>query len=304
MIKHPQSPTSQRVVLTSFFVDLSDVILNIVVAAMSGSVTMLAQALQGASDLTASGFLLLGMKRAKRRANKKYNFGFGREIYFWSLISSVVMFTITGLIAIREGWDRIIHPQPIDNLSLALIILIVSLGTNGYAFWLSYQRLRANHPNSSLSQAFIDSHLIETKITFTLDLVGTAASVIGLVALALYKATGLQVYDGVGAIVIGVTVAIFAVFLIMECKDFLIGRAAQPEIEGAIVASALRTNGVKAVLDLQTMYIGSERLLVNMDIEAAPGLKTKEIERLAGEIKRIVKKEVPSVHHMQIELES
>ena len=82
--------SARQVVLTSFVVDLSDVILNCIITIMSGSVVMLSQAIQGAADLLTSGFLLLGLQRSKRRANRDNRFGYGRELYFWSFLSASV----------------------------------------------------------------------------------------------------------------------------------------------------------------------------------------------------------------------
>jgi cation diffusion facilitator family transporter len=214
------------------------------------------------------------------------------------------MFAITGLVAMHEGWERILNPQTITNEPLALAILIIGLCTNSYALWLSYTRLKGSHPENSIVKAFVESHLIETKITFTLDLAGTSAAIIGIISILLYMTTGELVYDGIGAFLIGATVALFALFLVFESKDFLVGRSAQPEIEAAIEQAATSVEHVNAVLDLRTMYIGTERLLVNMEVDVATHLRTNDIEALMDEIKRVIKKEVPSVHHIQIELET
>ena len=75
--------TSEKVIVTSFLVDVSDVLINAFVAVLSGSVVMLSQALEGGADLLASGFLLVGIKRSKRPSDRKHPYGYGRELYFW-----------------------------------------------------------------------------------------------------------------------------------------------------------------------------------------------------------------------------
>lgn len=83
--------SSGKAVWTSFLVDLGDIILNVIVMMATGSVVMLAEAFEGLSDLVASGLLLLGLRVSKRRANKKHPFGFGKALFFWTLISAIVM---------------------------------------------------------------------------------------------------------------------------------------------------------------------------------------------------------------------
>src|SRR5687768_2919413 len=109
-----EAPVSaQKVVLTSVFVDLVDVILNIAVAIFTGSVVMLAEALQGAADLLAAGLIFIGLRRARKKADSEHQFGHGKELYFWTLISAVVMFTLTSGLSIYFGFQRFTHPEPI-----------------------------------------------------------------------------------------------------------------------------------------------------------------------------------------------
>jgi len=92
--------------------------------------------------------------------------------------------------------------------------------------------------------------------------------------------------------------------LISSVKDLLVGRSATSDIEDRIRQAALEVEGVKRVLDLRTMYLGSERLLVNLEVYMEGGLETRQIEGLIDEIKRRVKKRAPIVHHIQVELET
>ena len=133
---------------------------------------------------------------------------------------------------------------------------------------------------------------------------GTLSAVIGFMSLTFYLYTGNAQFDGLGAMIIGVSVAILAVLLIVDVKDLLIGRSISPEIEDQIRQTALAIKGVEGVQGLQTMYLGSEKLLINLDLDLAPQLKTEQIERLIHIVKAEIKDNVPTVHHIQIELAS
>ena len=125
--------TARRVVITSFAVDLLDIILNFGVAVISGSVVMVTQVLEALSDLTASGFLLIGLARSMRKEDKTHPFGYGREIYFWTLLSALIMFGITSTLSFYFGWVRFNNPEPIQNINLALLVLMITFITNFYA---------------------------------------------------------------------------------------------------------------------------------------------------------------------------
>lgn len=296
--------SAKRVILTSFIVDFSDLLLNMAVAYVSGSVVMLAEALQGGADLLTSGLLLFGWKRASRRANSRYRFGYGRELFFWILMSGVVILILTSTLSFTLGLGRILNPQPIHYVGWSLIILLIGLATNFYALKLSLRRLIQPETNLSRWRRVVTSDLIETKATLILDTMGTLAAFSGLVALSITAITGDVRFDGFGSMIIGVITAVLAVLLMWEVKEMLVGKSASPEVETAIQNATKGIGGVLAVLDLKTMYLGSERLLVNIEVHLAPNLMTQDIEQLVDQIKDRVKREVPMVKHIQVELET
>jgi cation diffusion facilitator family transporter len=295
--------SAERVVLTSFLVDLSDILLNVVVAVLSGSVVMLSQTLQGTADLLTSGLLVVGIRQASRRATSDYRFGYGRELFFWTLVAGVSMFAVTGMLSVVFGIQRLITPQPIDHVGLSQLILTVGVATNGYALALSYRRL--TEPGAAPGRfwrRWYRSTLLETKTTLSLDLMGTVASLLGLVALGLYQLTGSLAFDGIGSIIIGLTTMAFSLGLIANAKALLVGRSASAELVAQIRQALADVPNVRAVRSVHTLHIGTEQLLANVDVHAAPNLTTPELERLVEQLKHQVKNQVPTVRHLQVEL--
>lgn len=292
------------VIIISFLVDLLDIILSLAVTILSGSVIMLSQLLEGISDLVSSGLLLVGFTRSNQKEDREHPFGYGREIYFWTLLSGIVMFTLTATLSIYLGWQRFINPQEVHNIYLAFIVLVLTTGTNGFAFYLSLKRLLRDRSIKGVAKIFLGSSLIETKTTFILDLMGMSASILGIIALLFYKISGDYRFDGLGAILIGATLAILAFILLIGVVDLIVGRSASLETEEKIKAVALNTPQVSKVLGLKTLHIGSEKLLVNMEVHLDHNLTTTQIEELIHKIKSDIKKEIPEVKHIQVELET
>ena len=296
--------SSGTVVIISFLVDLLDIVLSLAVAILTGSIIMVSQTLEGVSDLMASGLLLVGLARSNQKEDREHPFGYGREIYFWVLLSGIVMFTVTATLSIYFGWKRFMAPQLIHNITLAFLVLGITTLTNGFAFFLSLKRLLRNRSISQVVRIFFRSSLIETKTTFILDLMGMSASIIGMISLIVYKLSGDYRLDGLGAILIGVSLAILAFLLLVGVVDLIVGRSASLETEEKIKLAALNTPEVNKVLGLKTLHIGSEKLLVNMEVHLDHDLTTREIEDLIDKIKDDIKKEVPEVKHIQVELET
>lgn len=303
-IRNHKRVTAHRVILTSVIIDLLDIILSLTVALVSGSVIMITQVLEAFADLTASGFLLIGLRRSLKREDNTHPFGYGREIYFWTLLSALVMFGLTSTLSFYLGWERFQNPHPLHDISLAILVLGITFFTNLYAFLLSVRRLLRHRSMSQIIRIFYKSSLVETKTTFTLDLMGTIASLFGMIALTTYAFTGDLRYDGLGAMLIGATLAILSVFLVLGIRDLLIGKSASLEVQDKIKKLALSVPEVEEVLDLKTLHIGPEKLLVNLDVHMKSDLRTHELEKLMDKIKGKIQNEIPSVKYIQVELET
>jgi cation diffusion facilitator family transporter len=299
-----QKITSRKVLITSFFVDALDVILSFSIAILSGSVVMVTQVLEGVSDLVSSGLLLIGFNRSLHKEDETHPFGYGTEIYFWSFLAAIIMFGLTSTISFYFGWQRFFHPEPIKAINFAIAILILTFFTNGYAFFLSFRRLLKKRPPKHILRIFYHSSLVETKTTFILDLMGATASLMGAIALGIYVLTGDIRFDGLGAMLIGIVLAVFSLFLVAGIRDLVIGKRASKETEAKISEAALGIKGVEQVLGIKTLHLGTEKLLVDLDVHMQSRLGTRELEKIIDKIKERIREKVPSAKYIQVELET
>lgn len=296
--------SDEKAVGTSVKIDILDILLNILIFLITGSMVMLAETLQGISDLIVDGLAFIGMRRSKRLPTKKHPFGFGRELYIWSLFSTLVMFLFLTSLSFYFGFKRFMNPEPIRHIFLIFSILTVSLFINGYSFSLGFRRILQGRPFWEIRRALSESTFLETKITFTSDLMGLLAAALGLIALFLFEITGSLWFDGLGAMAIGTLMAFFSLWLFKNVRGFIIGVSASEATKNKIKKAALEIEEIKEILDLKAIVIGSNRLLVNLEIHMRSGLMTEEIERLIDKVKANIKNKVPSVYHIQVELET
>lgn len=296
--------SSEKVLTVSFLVDLIDILANSLVAVLTGSVVMFSQALQGGADLLASGLLIVGISKSKRPSDRKHPFGSGKEIYFWTFLSALTTFTITAGLSFYFGLKRFLNPEPLQNINLAIIILLVSILTNGYSMSLSFRRILGKRVHKNIFEIFLHSAFIETKTAFILDLMGTLASILGLISILLYKITGNQRFDGLGAMLIGVTLAILAIFILKSAKDLLVGQSASPDIEDRIKSTVKALSEVEQVISLRTLRIGTGTLMVDIEVNLQDGLTTDEIETLIDQIQVDIIKQVPAAKDVRVALET
>lgn len=300
----PGKLSDLRVVATSSAVSLADVLLNAVAGWLTGSTVLLSQALQGLSDLTTGGLLLNGVKRSKRKADTKYQFGYGREVFFWVLMAGLLMFLGTGAISLYLGYRQFVDPHPLENEYLAIGLLLFGTATNGYALSLSIKRLRQTHPQANWWWQLRHSSIVETKATLLIDFLGTVAAVLGLAALTAYAVSDNARFDGLGSIAIGLSMMIASVFLIKDVRSLIVGRSVDDESARAIIAAAEAVDGVRDVLDLRTMYLGSGKILVILEVHLDDHFTTAQIEVITDTVKSSIQRTIPEVQHIQVEIET
>lgn len=293
-----------RTVVVSSLVSVGDVVLSLVVAVITGSSVMFAQALQGIADLITTSFLLLGVHKSRRVASASHPFGYGRELFFWVLISSLFAFLVSGGIASGRAIKELLDGNTIESVTIALLALGFGLATNGYSLSNSIRRLNQGKTGKSYWQYLIHSSLVETKMTLLVDLMGTLSAGLGLIALGLYQLTGNVFFDSFGALIIGLLTAAGALFVIIDLHDLIVGRSPHPQTIELIRRTALHVHGVVDVLDLRAMTIGSGRILVILEVHFADNLTTDEIEKITDSIKERVMSREPQVSRVQVEAET
>jgi divalent metal cation (Fe/Co/Zn/Cd) transporter len=166
---------------------------------------------------------------------------------------------------------------------------------------VSARRLLGSRPLKEFKDILISSTKVETKNTFILDLTGASAAAMGLISLVLFQATGYKGFDGIGGMLMGIIIAVTSIVLIWGVKDYLAGKSASPEIEEQIRDVVLGVKQVKKILELATMYMGSHKLLLHLDIEVGSSTTAKELGEIVEVLKERITHEVPIVSTIQIE---
>lgn len=300
----PKTIKSKQVVATSVTVSVLDVTLNLIVAIITGSTVLLAQSLQGLSDLMTGAVVFWGVRRSHRDADHRYQLGYGRLAFFWVVIAGIMMFAGTGILSFYFGYQQFTEPQVIERLWLGLVMLLIGLLGNGYALSMSVRRFKQADKSGDWLRQLLKSSLVETKATFLIDFMGTGGAVIGLVTLGLYGVTGDARFDGAGSMLIGLSMMTVSLILVKDTGSLIAGRSVDGYVQDEIIKASKSIGGVIDVLDLRTMYLGPGKMLALIEVHVAQGLETAKIEKLIDDVKEAVAKHVPDVRHVQVEIET
>lgn len=302
--KNSSDISGLRVVAISSLVSLGDVVFSMIVAAITGSSVMFAQGLQGLADLITTIFLFFGIKRSSRPATKRHPLGYGRELFFWVLISSLFAFLMSGGVASYRAIQQLMDGNELENISIALAALSLGLFTNSYSLNVSLKRLQQKAGRRSLWKYLRHSSVVETKMTLLVDLMGTLSASLGLVALVLYQITGNAVFDSAGALLIGLLTAAGALFVIIDLRDLIVGRSPSPTTIRRIRSAAKSVKGVQEILDMRAVNVGSGDVQVILELHFDDGLSVEEVEKITDSVKESVKKKEPQVTSVHVEAET
>ena len=255
-------------------------------AAFTGSAAMLAETFHSVADTANEILLLLGMWLGARPPDESHPFGYGKNVYFWAFVVSVMLFTLGGAWSIWEGVRHYVHPVDKRASLWAYAVLGGGLVFESISFGIALRGLfRAKGPRS-IRDYWRESR-DPTLLTVLLeDSAALVSLVIAAAGLWLTGRTGEGVWDAAASALIGVVLLAVAVVLAFENYSLLLGETATPRVEQAIRAAVLGDRGVRGIRELHTMHLGPRRILIVLGVTFAPDLRVPEVEEAVMRVQR------------------
>ncbi|MEO9157032.1 MAG: cation diffusion facilitator family transporter [Kofleriaceae bacterium] len=272
-----------------------------VAAAISGSGAMLAETLHSFADCGNQILLLVGVRSSRRPADARHPLGYGRAMYFYSFIVALLLFFGGGVFSVREGIEKILHPEPVERIGIALAILVFSMVLEG---WSTIGNIRAI--NKRRGGVTFYRYLRDTKDSDLIVVFGeNSAAVVGLCfaigALVLANRTGDGRWDGIGSLAIGLVLLGVAIFLGREVNSLLVGEAADASLVKVCEELATTDPNVVRVLRVLTLQQGPGEIVVALKLEMRADMLTDELVEAINGYERQLKLRVPEVRWSFIE---
>ncbi|MER6913048.1 cation diffusion facilitator family transporter [Streptomyces sp. NPDC000594] len=251
-----------KAIVAALAANLAIAVAKFVAFLFSGSSSMLAESVHSLADSGNQGLLLLGGRRARRAATPQHPFGYGRERYIYAFLVSIVLFSVGGMFAIYEGYEKIKHPHPIDHWYWPVGVLIFAIIVETLSFRTAIKE--SNQVRGSLSwKEFIRrSKAPELPVVLLEDLGALVGLFLALIGVSLALATGDGLWDGIGTLCIGVLLILIALVLAAETKSLLLGEAAGTDDLRRIEEALVDGDRVTRIIHMRTLHLGPEELLV------------------------------------------
>ena len=268
---------------------------------ITGSSSMLSEAVHSVADSGNQLLLLAGGRRSRKAASQRHQFGYGRVRFLYGFVVSIVLFLVGGVFAVYEGTHKISHPEHVGDTRVAIGVLAIAILLEGLSFRTALRE--ANHARGDRSLlAFVrESRQPELPVILLEDAGALVGLVFALIGVGMATATGDARWDGLGAIAIGLLLVCIASFLSFEMSSMLLGEAALPADESAIHSALSEAEIVQRVIHLRTLHVGPDELLVAAKIAVAPQARAAEIAAGIDAAEVALRAAVPAARYVFLE---
>ncbi|HET7268234.1 MAG TPA: cation diffusion facilitator family transporter [Oleiagrimonas sp.] len=240
-----------------------------VAAFITGSGSMLAEAVHSLADCGNQCLLLFGMRQAKRPPSDAYPLGWGRALYFWSFLVAVLLFSVGGVFSIYEGVHKLTHPETLAWPWLAIGVLVFAIIAESFSLRGCLVEVNKVRRGRSLWRWFRESRAAELLVILGEDLAALFGLVLALLAVGATMVTGNPLFDALGTLAIGVLLVVMAVALAREVKSLLIGEGVEPHRRVEMLDFLESREEIDKVFKLVTLHMGPE-VMVSIKAKMAP----------------------------------
>ncbi|WP_243074233.1 cation diffusion facilitator family transporter [Microbacterium sp. SS28] len=291
-----------RAIIAAFLANMGIAAAKIVAWLVSGSASMLAEAIHSLADSGNQLLLLLGGRMSRRRADAEHPFGYGRERYVYAFVVSIILFSVGGLFSIYEGVDKLTHPHELENFWVPLVVLVVAIVLESLSLRTAVKE--SNHVRAK-GQSWVGfvrhAKAPELPVVLLEDVAALTGLVFALFGVGLTAITGNSVFDAIGTLMIGTLLIIVAIVLGIETKSLLVGEGATMSDHDRIVAAIQDGSEIEKLIHIKTLYLGPDELLVAAKLGFESDRSLGEVAADIDRIEERVRAAVPAARVIYLE---
>ncbi len=293
--------SGKKVVITAIAANFAIFLTKTVAAALSGSSSMLAEALHSLADTGNQIFLYLGIKKSAKEEDELHPFGYGKERYFWAFVVAIMLFFMGGGFSVYEGVERFLHPKPVGRETLSLVVLSLSFIFELFSFLYVTREIKSLKGEKSLFSYLRETKRIELAVVFLEDFAAILGLVVAFTSVLLHKLTGSAFFDSAGSVVIGLLLMAVSIFLASETRSLLIGESPSEKILRDVERVLNSCKGVERVIYVKGLQLGSDYILLTAKVAFKPELTAEEVAGIIDRAEEKLRSLYPELRRIFIE---
>jgi cation diffusion facilitator family transporter len=299
MVSGSHSSTA-RAILYAFVANFGIAIAKTWAAWLTGSGSMLAEAIHSYADTGNQVLLYLGLKQSQRPPDAEHPLGYGKLSYFWSFVVAILLFTLGGMFSIYEGFHKLNHPEELSKVWVAIVVLILAILLEGGSLFGCLREIKNVRGERPFGEWLKHTRNSELVVVLGEDIGAQLGLFLALGFLIAALVTGNPVYDAMGSMCIGVILLVISAFIAWRIKALLVGRSADPEIQEAIEEVIAEQDSIVHVFNTITVQYGPDTMLA-AKIKLKDGITIDAAVQDINELERKLKARVPNLKWLFIE---
>jgi cation diffusion facilitator family transporter len=292
---------SKRAIIAAFLANLGIAVSKFVVFLLTGAASLLAEAIHSTADTGNQGLLMLGSRQARRPADDQHPFGYANRRYFWAFIVALVLFSLGGLFAIYEGIDKLRHPHTLENIGLAIGLLLFAIVLEAWSWRTAYLESNRVRGDQGVFVFIRRSRAPELPVVLLEDTGALIGLCFALIGVAMARITGEARWDAAGSLAIGILLVVIAIFLAREMASLLLGESATHEDVAKIRHAIESSPHVERIIHLRTEHIGPDDIVLATKLEFDHGMTIEQLADAINAVEARVRNAVPAARLIFIE---
>ncbi len=290
-----------KAVVAALLANLGIAIAKFAAFLVTGSASMLAEAVHSVADTGNETLLLIGRGRSRRARTVEHPFGFGRERYFYGFVVAVMLFTVGAVFSIYDGIHKILNGGELSSPVVAYVVLGLSMVLEAFSLRTAIREVNQVRDGHGWRQFVHLTKSPELPVVLLEDTAALLGLTFAFTGVLLAQVTGHEEWDGAGSVAVGVLLACAAFIVGYETKSLLIGESASEDVTARIVASVEGGPEQFHLIHLRTSHIGPENLLVVGKIGVSADLTAAELTAGINATEKRIRAQVPIAETIYLE---
>lgn len=294
---------NRKSIYSALAANLLIAVTKFIAGAFTNSSSMISEGIHSTVDTTNQILLLYGIKRSKKAADESHPFGYGKELYFWSFVVSILIFGLGGALSVYQGILHIIEPEVMKDPFWNYIVLILSLIFEGTSLIISVKEFNKTRNGVRWWDAIIKSKDPSSFLVVFEDGAAVAGLTVVMILMGISHSFGIPELDGVASIIVGLILVFVSLILARESRSLLMGEGISPETREKITRLAEQDDAVVRTKNILSTYQSPEEIVLVLIIDFEDHLDTEEITEAVQRIRQTVKRAFPLVRYVIIQPE-
>ena len=289
---------TRKAVLAAVVGNVAVAAIKFIAAAFSGSAAMLSEAIHSLVDTGNGALMLYGMHRSRKPADHEHPFGYGHELYFWTLIVGILVFALGGGMSIITGISHIAGARVPENTGWSYAVLGCAMVFEGISWYYGLKAFRSETRGRGILETIKASKNPANFAVLLEDSAALLGLAFALVGIYFSERLDAPWIDGASSVLIGVLLCLVSLVMVFESKGLIVGEGMEKQTLDRVRAIIQADPAVERVDKLRTMYLGPEEVMLAIELRFHSDTKVTDIRQAVSRVKRAIQERYPRIRRI------